>query len=144
MSAMTYGGHFPGGTERKPMTGPLASHVDAELERPIAASFVRPAPEEISEAIPVFFIGRNRDGFWVARDADGKFGGLFWRKEAAIHFARSSASPANCATVFPSERIELDLDNSGNPLLASIGALTRQLIRGVHRLIGAVQAAVRR
>jgi hypothetical protein len=80
----------------------------------------------------------------VARRCRTRFGGLFWRKEAAIHFARSSASPANCATVFPSEHIELDLDNNGNPLLASIGALKRQLVRGVHRLIGAVQAAVRR
>ena len=25
----------------------------------------------VSDAIPAFFIGRNKDGFWVARDAKG-------------------------------------------------------------------------
>jgi hypothetical protein len=31
----------------------------------------------VSEAIPAFFIGRNKDGFWVARNANGKIGGNF-------------------------------------------------------------------
>ena len=34
--------------------------------------FQRPGPEDLSEAIPVFFIGRNRLGHWVARGADGE------------------------------------------------------------------------
>ena len=54
----------------------------------------------------------------VARGADGKSGGLFWRKQAAIRFATQSAWPARCATIFPTENIELDLENQGNPLLA--------------------------
>ena len=66
----------------------------------------------------MFFIGRNKDGHWVARGADGRSGGLFWRKQAAIRFATRSAWPARCATIFPSENIELDLENQGNPLLA--------------------------
>jgi hypothetical protein len=31
----------------------------------------------VSAAIPAFFIGRNKDGFWVARDTKGEAGGLF-------------------------------------------------------------------
>lgn len=74
----------------------------------------------------MFFIGRNKRGHWVARDADGKSGGLFWRRQAAIRFAGRSAWPARCATIFPAETIELDLENQGNPLLAHID-VTRML-----------------
>ncbi len=88
--------------------------------------FQRPCPEDLSEAIPVFFIGRNARGHWVARGADGKYGGLFWRKQAAARFATRCAWPARCATIFPSEIIELDLENQGNPLLAHID-VTRML-----------------
>ena len=88
--------------------------------------FQRPGAEDLSEAIPVFFIGRNKLGHWVARGADGKSGGLFWRKQAAIRFARRSAWPARCATIFPAENIELDLENQGNPLLSRID-VTRML-----------------
>jgi len=45
-----------------------AVEVTAEF-RPLDAAIV-------SEAIPAFFIGRNKQGFWVARDARGKIGGL--------------------------------------------------------------------
>jgi hypothetical protein len=90
--------------------------------------FLRPGAEDLSEAIPVFFIGRNQRGHWVARGADGKSGGLFWRKQAAIRFATRSAWPARCATIFPSDNIELDLENQGNPLLAHID-VTRMLRR---------------
>jgi hypothetical protein len=81
----------------------------------------------------VFFIGRNKDGHWVARGADGKSGGLFWRKQAAIRFATRSAWPARCATIFPAENIELDLENQGNPLLAHTE---------VTRMLRSVRAAI--
>ena len=29
-------------------------------------------PDIVSEAIPAFFIGRNKEGFWIARDAKGQ------------------------------------------------------------------------
>lgn len=74
----------------------------------------------------MFFIGHNKRGHWVARDVDGKSGGLFWRKQAAIRFARRSAWPTQCATIFPADNIELDLENQGNPLLAPID-VTRML-----------------
>jgi hypothetical protein len=91
-----------------------------ESLRPADTPFQRPGPEDLSETIPVFFIGRNKLGHWVARGADGKSGGLFLRRQAAIRFARRSAWPALCATIFPADHIELDLENRGNPLLARI------------------------
>ena len=95
----------------------LPSPVRVESRCTTDTPFLRPAPEDLSEAIPVFFIGRNRRGHWVARGADGESGGLFWRRQAAIRFATRSAWPARCATIFPSGTIELDLQNHGNPLL---------------------------
>ena len=114
----------------------LPSPVRVESRCTTDTPFLRPAPEDLSEAIPVFFIGRNRRGHWVARGADGESGGLFWRRQAAIRFATRSAWPARCATIFPSETIELDLENQGNPLLAHID-VTRLL-----RILGAAVDAV--
>jgi hypothetical protein len=45
-------------------------------------------PSIVSEAIPVFFIGRNKEGIWVARDVKGKIGGLFLFESSALSFAR--------------------------------------------------------
>ena len=130
MSTMTYDDKLVGsGTGR---ARPVALRTPVgHNESQLAADtpFLRPAPEDLSEAIPVFFIGRNKHGHWVARGADGKSGGLFWRKQAAIRFARQSAWPARCATIFPTENIELDLENRGNPLLAHID-VTRMLRTG--------------
>jgi hypothetical protein len=83
----------------------------------------------ISEAIPQFFIGRNEDGFWVARDAKGKTGGLFLFENSALSFARRSSQPRGCATIYPSQRFELDLENRGNPLAAYLGPLMRLAMR---------------
>ncbi len=64
----------------------------AKFEQAAVRPFQRPGPEILNEAISVVFIGRNRDGLWVARDAEGKFGGLFWRKESALRFAKRTAA----------------------------------------------------
>ena len=87
----------------------------------------RPDPGILSEAIPLFFIGRNEDGFWVAREADGRIGGIFLRKQAALRFANRSAQPEGCATMFLSKRFELDVENKGNSLVAHL-ATTRRLV----------------
>jgi hypothetical protein len=128
MNAMTYRENFVS-------TAPLAP----AASEPAAAPFQRPGPEVLSETIPVVFIGRNRDGFWVARDSDAKFGGLFWRKRAALDFARKSAeanaTAGGCAIVFPQGRFELDTPNHGNPLIAFLMAARRALPHRVQRLI---------
>ena len=101
----------------------------------------------VSDAIPAFFIGRNGDGFWVARDAKGRIGGLFLRKASAVSFARTQGGPAGCATIFPADRFELDLKNSGNPLIPYLRPLMRLAQHLRQRAIagaGQIAAAIER
>jgi hypothetical protein len=115
-------------SSQKLSLGPLASDTFPKPEHFAVTPFTRPGAEVLSESIPVFFIGRNRDGFWVARDAEGKFGDLFWRKEGALRFARRHAGPVGCAMVFPQDRFELDVENSGNPFVTQTAAAKRLII----------------
>jgi hypothetical protein len=116
---------------------------------PLAASApFRPLdPGIVSEAIPAFFIGRNQEGFWLARDVKGKTGGIFLFKSSALSFARKHSQPAGCATIFPSERFELDLENRGNPLIPQLALLIRHAMPTWRRLtafIGNMTGAVKR
>ncbi len=88
-----------------------AGILSADAPTTVAAQFRPLDPGIVNEAIPAFFIGRNMDDFWVARDAKGRIGGIFLLKDSAVSFARKNSQPAGCATIFPSERIELDLEN---------------------------------
>jgi hypothetical protein len=83
----------------------------------------RPDCGVLSESIPVFFVGQNRDGFWDARDARGRTGGLFLLERSAVAFAHRNTFPAGCAIVLPNEPIELDIANEGNPLILLIGLI---------------------
>ena len=103
-----------------------------EKSRTVSAQFRRLDPGIVNEAIPAFFIGRNQEGFWVARDVNGRIGGIFLLESSALSFARKNSRPAGCATIFPSERFELDLENNGNPLVAHLGPLMR-LATTLHR-----------
>lgn len=91
-------------------------------------------PSVLNEAIPAFFIGRNRDGFWVARDVKGRAGGLFLLETSALAFAHRKSRPWGCATIFPTERIELDLNNQGNPFVTQLGWLKRIAARATQGL----------
>jgi hypothetical protein len=96
-------------------------------------------PGIVNEAIPAFFIGRNGDGFWVAREVKGRIGGIFLCQQSAVAFAKNNSRPAGCATIYPSERFELDLANQGNRLVRTLGALmrlTRCLLRQTAGVIG--------
>lgn len=84
-------------------------------------------PGIVDASIPTFYIGRNRDGFWIARDAKGEHGGIFLFRSSALAFARQASQPLGCATVFPSERFELDVENQGNPLVDYFKPLLRFL-----------------
>jgi len=87
----------------------------------------RPSPGAFSESIPLFFIGRNKVGLWVAREAEGRVGGIFLFRESAMRFAGKDSLPAGCATMFLAERIELDVENRGNPLVAWLDAALRRV-----------------
>jgi hypothetical protein len=104
-------------------------------------------PGIVNEAIPAFFIGRNMEGFWVARDVKGKIGGIFLLESSALAFARKNSRPSGCATISMSERFELDLENNGNPLIEPVGWLIRLARRPRQRmaaLIGKTTEAVKR
>jgi hypothetical protein len=104
----------------------------------------RPGPEILSEEIPLFFIGRNADGFWVAREADGRIGGIFLRKQSALRFANRSSQPGGCATMFLSERFELDVENKGNPLVARLAAARRIMLQLAQRTAPQAAAMAKR
>jgi hypothetical protein len=91
----------------------------------IIARFQPLDPGIVNEAIPAFFIGRNKEGFWVARDVKGKIGGIFLLETSALSFARRNSRPLGCATITSPDRFELDLENNGNPLVEQLGRLIR-------------------
>jgi hypothetical protein len=133
------------------------SHSTAAIERERARSGSLPADEPakvttqfqpldpgiVSEAIPAFFIGRNKEGFWVARDADGQIGGIFLLESSALSFARRNSRPEGIATIYPSERIELDLENKGNPLVVHLGSLMQLAMRLWQRIVTMTEAMKR-
>ena len=86
-------------------------------------------PGIVNGAIPAFFIGRNKEGFWVARDVNGQIGGIFLLETSALSFARRNSGPAGCATIFPSRRFELDLENRGNRLVVHLASVMRLAMR---------------
>jgi len=90
-------------------------------------------PDVVSAAIPAFFIGRNRAGLWVAREANGRVGGLFLFRSSAIDFANRQSKPERCALVFPTGTFELDIENSGNPLIVLAEGTRRLLARMTTR-----------
>jgi hypothetical protein len=90
----------------------------------------RPDLGALSETIPLFYIGQNNRGFWVAREADGRCGGVFLLRRSALRFAQQKSAPAGCATMFLDEPRELDVGNEGNrivePLTAVIDLVRRR------------------
>jgi hypothetical protein len=104
----------------------------------VVARFQPLDPGIVNEAIPAFFIGRNMEGFWVARDVKGQIGGIFLLESSAVSFARKNSRPAGCATIFPPERFELDLENKGNPLVEPVGSLMRVVRRCWQRVAASI------
>src|SRR5271154_5774202 len=80
--------------QRPNVCGKSRTLLDAKSEFPR-----RPDPDVLSDSIPLFFIGRNGHGFWVARDAEGRYGGLFLRKRSAASFASMRSEKAGYATM---------------------------------------------
>jgi hypothetical protein len=62
----------------------------------------------LNRVIPLFFVGRNRQGFWVAREARGWTGGMFLLRRSTYRFAQEASTPDGCATRFRAKSFELD------------------------------------
>ena len=82
-------------------------------------------PGVVNASIPTFFVGRNRDGFWLARDIKGENGGIFLFRQSALAFARRASRPLSCAIILLSEPVELDVENQGNPFVTYLKPLMR-------------------
>lgn len=85
----------------------------------------RPDYRVLSEKIPAFFVGRNHDGFWVARGAEAEAGGIFLLQRSAQRFARDVSWPTSCAVILLPDRLELDIENKGNRLIKCFALLKR-------------------
>jgi hypothetical protein len=83
----------------------------------------------LNGAIPLFFIGRNKHGFWLAREARGRIGGMFFLRRSAYRFAQEASVPYGSATMFLTKPFALDTRNAGNPLVgwldAALGLVSR-------------------
>lgn len=92
----------------------------------------RPAPDIINPSIPVFFIGRNSDGLWVACDTDKRVGGIFLFKQSAVRFADSKSPAPGCAKIFLTDILEFDGRNKDNRFVLWLRAAKRSL----RKLVG--------
>ena len=113
---------------------------------PLLGSVVKfPSRSELAflnESIPLFYIGQNRIGFWVARDADGRSGGVFLFKASAVCFARTKTAPAGCALMFLNAPFELDRNNEGSQVVEILAAANAIARRRVPTLVCFVEMAV--
>jgi hypothetical protein len=128
-----------------PLTFPGFSEMRTPELSSSPACFEPLDPGIISASIPAFFVGRDRDGFWLVRDAKGESGGIFLLKSSALAFARRASRPLGCATIFPSERFELDVKNQGNPLVGYFRPLIQLAMAGWRQtaaLIGWIAKAI--
>ena len=124
----------------------------AKPRRPPAASTTtqlprRPDASALSEAIPLFYIGRNKSGLWVVREAAGGSGGLFLFKQSAARFARRQSEPAGCAMMFLAEPFELDVENQGGRVAGLLAAASKIVARRtplLGSLVGSVVAEWRK
>ena len=120
----------------------------AAPRRPQAASATatqlprRPDASALSEAIPLFYIGRNKSGLWVVREAAGGSGGLFLFKQSAARFARKQSEPAGCAMMFLAEPFDLDVDNQGSRLAGLFAAASEVVARHAPLLVRCIGSVV--
>jgi hypothetical protein len=116
-----------------PLSFPEFSKSQAATPSNPPACFQPLDPGVVNASIPTFFVGRNHDGFWLARDARGENGGIFLFRESALSFARRASRPLGCAIILLSERFELDVENQGNPFARYLTPLLRLMTAACKR-----------
>jgi hypothetical protein len=78
---------------------------------------------------PIFMIGRDSRGNWVAQEQNGTRGGLFVDRAGALKFAKSENGNQPHTLVWVSGVLELDTSH------ASAIAAERRLGDGAHRML---------
>jgi hypothetical protein len=120
----------------------------AAPRRPFAVSTTatqlprRPDASALSEAIPLFYIGRNKGGLWVVREAAGGSGGLFLLKQSAARFARQQSESAGCAMMYLAEPFELDVVNQGSRIAGLLAAASKPVARRAPLLVNFIGSAI--
>jgi hypothetical protein len=61
---------------------------------------------------PMFYVGQDDEGHWIARDTRGLTGGLFVDRQAAIKFAAFESDGSPHAVMFVPEHIKLSLSGA--------------------------------
>src|ERR1700688_1884177 len=102
----------------------------------------RPDAGALSEAIPLFYIGRNKNGVWVVREAEGRSGGLFLFKQSAARFARRQSEPDGCAMMFLADSFELDVENQGSRFAGLLAAASEVVTRRAPLLVSFIGSAI--
>jgi hypothetical protein len=102
----------------------------------------RPDDTVLSDSIPLFFIGRNRNGFWVVREAAGRCGGLFVFRRSAARFARRNGLAAGGATMLVEHSIELDVPNRGSQFVELISTTIDIVRRRAPFVVNLIEAAI--
>jgi hypothetical protein len=89
----------------------------------------RPDARVLNGAIPLFFVGRSKHGFWLALEARGRIGGMFLLRRSAFRFAQEASAPPGCATMLLATPFALGTRNAGNPVVGwldtALGFLSR-------------------
>jgi hypothetical protein len=106
---------------------------------PIATWPRRPDPSVLNKSIPLFFISRDHDGFWIACEAEFRIGGIFICQRSALNFAKRCSEPRGCASIILSDVHNLDIENRGNRFVAQL----RPAKRLVRRLSSKLNAFFR-
>jgi hypothetical protein len=65
---------------------------------------------------PIFMVGQDERGNWVAQDLKGTCGGLFVSRDAATRYIRSENGNLPQAIVLVSGILELDISRNAQPL----------------------------
>ena len=73
-------------------------------------------PPSRSAASTVVFIGRNRNGQWVAQEQSGLYGGLFVNRAQALKYALAENGHHPETIIELSREIELDMHDSRSPV----------------------------
>jgi hypothetical protein len=94
----------------------------------------RPDRSVLSESIPLFFISRDSDGFWIACEADHRVGGIFLSQRSALRFAQHCSEPTRCATMILEEPHNLAIENRGNRFVAQLRRAKRLATRLASKL----------
>ena len=102
----------------------------------------RPGPSVLSNSLPLFFISRDSDRFWIACEAEFRIGGVFLSQRSALRFAQHCSEPTRCATMMLSEPHDLNIENRGNRFVTQLRPAKRLVRRLGSKLTALVRLAI--